>query len=72
MRQIVWQLNSVLIGILVYLSDRIDTLSVEIICCFILVSNRPKSKILHTTYLPVYTNAHFFSEISPLLEISMY
>ena len=36
-------LNSVLIGDLVYLSHGIDTLSVGIICCFILVSNRPKT-----------------------------
>ena len=36
-------LNSVLIGTLDYLSDGIDTLSVGIICCFILVSNRPKT-----------------------------
>ena len=54
MRQIVWQsilhfkclggvLNSVLIGTLVYLSDGIDTLSVGMLCCFILVSNRPKT-----------------------------
>ena len=36
-------LNSVLIGTLVYSCDGIDTLSVGIICCFILVSNRPKT-----------------------------
>ena len=36
-------LNSILIGILVYLSDGIDTLSVGLICCFILVTNRPKT-----------------------------
>ena len=38
-------LNSVLIGTLVYLSDGINTLSVGIISCFILVSNRPKTVI---------------------------
>ena len=45
-------LNSVLIGTLVYLSDGIDTLSVGIICCFILVSDRPKSSRKKYTPLP--------------------
>ena len=40
-------LNSVLISILVHLSD--GTLSVEIICCFTLVSNRPKT--IDVTYI---------------------
>ena len=56
--------NKVLIGTLVYLSDGIDTLSVGITCCFILVSNRPKTiKHCIQMYLPVYKNAHFFSEV---------
>ena len=47
-------LNNVLIGTLVYLSDEIDTLSVEIICCFILVSNRPKT-LSHISSRKKYT-----------------
>ena len=58
-------LNSVLIGTLVYLSDGIDTLSVGIICCFILVSNRPKtmshisSKKKNTPHSPPPPPHHF-------------
>ena len=49
-------LNSGLIGTLVYLSDGIDTLSVGIICCFILVSNRPKT-MSHISSRKRYTPA---------------
>ena len=66
-------LNRVLIGTLVYLSDGSNTLSVGIMLCFILVSNRPKTvtyffqKKIHPTPPPPPTH---FKELE-LLECIM-